>query len=244
MTRLPQLERLLYDAIARSDAVGATSPPRWRRRRRLRVGGAALVAVVAITGAALAASGTLSPGPIGLGQYFAGQRTRPATRVDPAQAAAFAILRRPLTPGDAIPPSLRSAVEAGAYGANYALARRARDLPAGVTAWVVPGNGSLCLFANGGATCGPDLRPRGLAIESGSNTIDPHRESITGLVPDGVASVTITTGHHTRLTVAVHDNFYAADVRGGISYVTENPGHPPNASALGAPSARPVSRSR
>jgi hypothetical protein len=163
-----------------------------------------------------------SPGPIGLGQYFAGQRARPATRVDPAQAAAFAILRRPLAPDDAIPASWRSTVDAGAYGANYALARRARDLPAGFAAWVVPGNGSLCLLTTGGSTCGPHPLPRGFALESGSSTLDPHSESIIGLVPDNVRSVTITTGHHVRLTVAVHDNFYAADVRGGISYVSES----------------------
>jgi hypothetical protein len=109
---------------------------------------------------------------------------------------------------------------------------------------VVPGNGSLCLFTTEGATCGPRPLPRGFALESGSNTLDPHSESIVGLVPDSVRSVTITTGHHGHLTVAVHDNFYAADVRGGISYVSENPRYPPSLPRGAAGAPRPVSRSR
>jgi hypothetical protein len=183
---------------------------RWRARRTVIL---ALATTLGATGAALAATGVLSAGPVSLDQYRAGEHATLVSVVPPSQAAAFAILRRPATASDALPASMLPEQFIHIYGANPALARRVQGLPQGAEAWLVPGNGSLCLVTNSGASCGPDatLIKYGLAIESGSGS---GSQSVTGVVPDGVTSVTITLGSGSQQDATVVDNGYTATADG------------------------------
>jgi hypothetical protein len=192
---------------------GVTANRRWRARRTVIL---ALATTLGATGAALAATGVLSSGPVSLAQYRAGEQAALASVVPTRQAAAFAILRRPATASDALPASILPEQFVRIYGANAALARRVQGLPQGVEAWLVPGNGSLCLVANGGVSCGPDatLIKYGLAVESGSGS---GPQSVTGVVPDGVTSVTITLANGSQQDATVVDNGYAATADGSSS---------------------------
>ncbi len=204
------LDRLAVQFAVAERALSTTpAVPARRRQRRRRIVIVALAATLGATGAALAASGVLSNGPVSIAQYRAGEQAALADAVPPAQAAAFAILRRPATAADALPASMLPPPFVHMYGANRALARRVQALPQGVEAWLVPGNGSLCLVTNAGASCGPDapLIKYGLAIESGSGS---GRQSVTGIVPDAVRSVTITLANGTQQQATVLDNGYAA----------------------------------
>jgi hypothetical protein len=203
------LDRLAVEFAVAERALSTVAIParrRWRARRTVIL---ALATTLGATGAALAATGVLSSGPVSLTQYRAGEQAAPAAVVPPRQAAAFAILRRPATASDALPASMLPEQFIRIYGANAALARRVEGLPQGVDAWLVPGNGSLCLVTNDGASCGPDatLIKYGLAAESGSGS---GAQSVTGIVPDGVTSVTITLANGSRQDTTVVDNGYAA----------------------------------
>lgn len=215
LNRLADQFTLAERSLGSAAAPSGRHPRRWRGRRTLIV---ALGVTVSGTGAALAATGVLSGGPVSIGQYQAGQRAPLAAVIPPAQAAAFAILRRPTNAADALPPSLLPAQFVGVYGADAALARHIEGLPAGVDVWVVPGSRSLCLVGNSGASCGPDatMIDHGLAMSSGSAG-NPGAQSIIGLVPDGVGSVTLTLTDGSQRTVAVADNGYAATVQGTVA---------------------------
>lgn len=208
------LDRLAVQFAVAERSLGTTDAVarhrRWRARRTVIL---ALGATLSATGAALAATGILSSGPVSLAQYQAGEQAAPASVVPTQQAAAFAILRRPATTTDALPASMLPEPFVRIYGANLALARRVQGLPQGVEAWLVPGNGSLCLVTNGGATCGRDatINEYGLAIESGSGS---GPQSVAGVVPDGVRSVTITLVDGSEQDATVVDNGYAATVHG------------------------------
>lgn len=193
-----------------SSKAAVPSQRRWRARRTVIL---ALATTLGATGAALAATGVLSSGPVSLAQYRAGEQAALAPVVPPKQAAAFAILRRSATATDALPVSMLPEPFVRMYGANPALARRVQGLPQGVEAWLVPGNGSLCVVTSGGASCGRDaaLDKYGLAIESGSGS---GPQSIAGVVPDGVRSVTITLANGSQQDANVVDNGYAATARG------------------------------
>jgi hypothetical protein len=227
MTRLPQLERSLYDAVARSERASATGgrrrSDRPARPRRMRITILAAACTLGVGGAALAATGILSAGPVSLQQYRAGQRATLADTIPASQRAAFAVLRRPAAAADALPPGLMPSMFKGVYGANGALARRAPRLPGGISAWAVPGARALCLIASGGAAGGPDkyVLKAGVSIESGGVG---RPEAIVGLVPDGVSSVTLTLGDRRKQTIRVEDDFYSATVTGGIIGVTKNHG--------------------
>jgi hypothetical protein len=195
---------------ALSSTGAAPARRRWRTRRTVIL---SLATTLGATGAALAATGVLSRGPVSVAQYRAGEQAALVSVVPPGQAAAFAILRRPATTTDALPASMLPEPFVRIYGANPALARRVQGLPKDVQAWLVPGNGSLCVVADGGASCGPDaaLIKYGLAVESGSGT---GPQSIAGVVPDGVSSVTITLADGRAQDATVVDNGYAATARG------------------------------
>jgi hypothetical protein len=179
--------------------------PRWRSRN------AAILALgLTASGTAVAVAATTvfsGGGPVSIGQYEAGRRAPLATVVPPAQAAAFAILRRPAGAADAVPPSLLPAQLVGVYGADATLARRIGGSSAALAAWVVPGNGSLCLVADSGSVCGPDaaLITHGLYMESGGAGT-PGTQSVVGLVPDGVDAVTLTLADGSRRLVDVVAN--------------------------------------
>ena len=136
--------------------------------------------------------------------------------VSPAQAASFAILRRPLRASDAFAPLHAGA---GPLGANPDLARTLREPRGGLSAGlvsVVPASSAVCLrvpFTDGAAQwwC------QGLARARAGNLILALRppgalsaggvQVLVGLVPDGVRSVTVITAGAARV-VRVRDNVY------------------------------------
>jgi hypothetical protein len=144
--------------------------------------------------------------------------------VPAAEAAPFAILRRPRTPADAfheIDPGL------GPMGANPALARTVREPAGGLSLGfvsVVPARGGVCLripFA-GGATwwCQPTAKARvgslrvGLRPPSRLGSAPPAlgNQLLIGLVPDGVRSVTVTSTGGAERRLPVRANLYDAQV--------------------------------
>jgi len=140
--------------------------------------------------------------------------------VPAAEAASFAILRRPLRPSDAfvaIHPG------PGPLGANPSLARTLHEAAGGMSAGivsVVPANGALCLrvpYTSGGAQwfCQPlavaregklvmALRPPG-RLRAGD-------QLLIGLVPDGVRAVTVRTAAGSSAIVPVRSNVYDVQI--------------------------------
>jgi hypothetical protein len=113
-----------------------------------------------------APAGTVSPQAYNAGTAAA----TPTQTVDGTDAATFSLLDRPLSASDAVPAIESGEVKGtpfvGSFGANLALSREATGFSTG-GAWVVPGDGSVCLIADpsyspgvssaaglsGGATC-------------------------------------------------------------------------------------------
>lgn len=205
-----------FDISAQSDA----EHPRRRRampRSRITAAVAACVAML-IAGAAVAAT-TLAP-----------SSTPPepgaprAIAPDASIMAAFGILRRAPTAGDAIPR--RSLISfSGASGANPALARRASGFT-GSQGWVVPGRKQVCIVAEslsahlGGGACTSDgdAIAGELLIEAMSAGAD-GKELVAGLVPDGISEVRIEASDGDS-TAPVHENMYIAEIAGSLSAVT------------------------
>jgi hypothetical protein len=185
--------------------------------------------VLAVSAAVAAVVGTLTSG----STPSAPQRSTAAPRseidaVQRAQAASFAILRRPRGPRDRV-----ATLDAGAgpLGANPTLARSV-PMPAGALAprllSVVPANGGVCLrllFKSGvvywecrttrqatGGELIAGLRPIGAP---GQRPLAPPRTSsqfIVGLVPDGVRTVTVRAAHGVTRTLLVAANVYATTI--------------------------------
>jgi hypothetical protein len=191
------------------------------QRRALRLLGvvlaAALCGPLALAAVALSSTGAGDATPPGAG----GQQ---ASAPSPADTAAFAILRRAATPADATQP--RTPVQfSGASGANPSLARRAAGLGE-AAAWVVPGSGSVCLISEsqngleGGAACMPDeAADAGQLVQLASSEAAPGQVLLSGLVPDGVSSVTVGLADGSRSVLAVHEDVYAAELRGSVREV-------------------------
>jgi hypothetical protein len=148
-----------------------------------------------------------------------------ATGPDAASVAAFSIMRRPRTSGD----DLSSRVIGGlsiASGANMALSRRAYGFADG-EAWVIPGIGNVCLWAesttasNGGATCSGDATATaGHVMFQATSPSAPGKVFIAGLVPDGVSSVTATLVDNTSVVLPVHENVYMQEIGGKVQSVS------------------------
>jgi hypothetical protein len=162
----------------------------------------------------------LSPG---AGTPLARPQAPPAEvrTVPAAEAAAFAILRRPLRRSDAFAQIHRGA---GPAGANPDLARTLREPAGGLSAGsvsVVPAAASVCLRAPFvGATaaqwwCQPLAQARQGRLLMALRPAGPLRASnelLIGLVPDGVRSVTVSAAGGLRRTVAVRENVYETQI--------------------------------
>jgi len=134
-----------------------------------------------------------------------------------AQAASFAILRRPLRAGDAF-EVIRAG--AGPLGANPALARTVHEATGGLSAGivsVVPATGGLCLRVpfthDGGAQwfCQPLAAAREGKLLMALRPAGPLRageQLLIGLVPDGVRTVIVTTAAGSPRTVPVRSGVY------------------------------------
>lgn len=198
-------------------------PTRWRmpmQRRGLLA--AALGVVAAGGGVAIATLGRPTPGavPPGAGAAI-------ATNADPADLAAFGILRRPQTSADRIPREKPIALS-GASGANLELARHVSGTDGG-EAWVIPGQGSLCLLTAwpsdhaGGATCSENRTAiAGRLVLTAGAEAAPGYTFVGGVVPDGTTGVTLHLDDGTGLPLAVNENVYLARVKGSVSSVSVN----------------------
>lgn len=189
------------------------------------------VTIVALSGAfaGLALAGTLGGETISPQQWVEGRRVTPEPTMTPGQASQLGILRRPRVASDALPAAearLLTDSPAAANGANPALSRRVKGLPSGA-AWLIPGNdGRICFLtqnppAGGGGTCqtGPEMASGRVVLTGGSRRA-PGMTAVEGVVPDGVATVTINIVGGGSVTVPVHENVYMTTIRGGLQSVS------------------------
>jgi hypothetical protein len=139
-----------------------------------------------------------------------------------AQARRFAELRRDRDAGDALPDHWRERLartQSRRWGSNPDLARR---VDPGV--WLIPGNGYICL-ANvtprdgslGFGCATPSQVEQGLLQPSDLNA--EGSGVVTGVMPDGVQSVTLVNLDGSRREVAVDNNVYRAAVDAQIKEV-------------------------
>jgi len=211
---------------------------------------AALLSVAAASVGIAQAAGPAGPQPISPTAWIHGSEATLAQGVDSLDAASFGMLRRAITPADAVSAaeatSLSHSGFVGAFGANLALARETTT-SAG-SAWLVPGDQSLCLIARsvttgtavlGGATCTSDAGAAAGALEQVSGSAkDPGVQLVSGVVPDGVSSVRVTAPDGVVESAAVGDNVYSVIVPAGaaVSFTDATgtvaiPGTPPPARA-------------
>jgi hypothetical protein len=129
-----------------------------------------------------------------------------ATVVQPDQAAAFTVLNRPRTAGDAMPAEARAQVGNGPQsGRNVDLSRAISTVTG--RGWVIPGNGTVCLVVpdpvDGYAlACNPTERASSggvLSMLISSET--PDVAHVTLLVPDE-SSVAVTMADGKRRSLA------------------------------------------
>jgi hypothetical protein len=234
---MPDFLDRLGDELQRAARAGAgeragePAAPRIPRKRRARLRGAAharsrwlLAGIVLLLagagGAAIAGGGRPNPEPA---PPRAGAVL--ANGADARDLSAFAILRRPPAESDQIPAQSPVALS-GASGANLGLARRAQGLGEG-RAWVVPGNGTVCLIAEwpqrhtGGANCVPDAAALAGQLVGASGTASaPGIEFIAGLVPDGVGAVTLHLRGRAVTSAPVHEGVYMIALAGSASSIT------------------------
>lgn len=130
-------------------------------------------------------------------------------RVEPAQLAAFAILRGP---PEGLPPAARSALGTPSFGMSWALAQLVSETLPG-SYWVVPANGYLCAVWQvddldiASLACTPSATATKSGIAAVSIT-DPrarhHRRLIVGVAPDGAKQVQIYTARDVRTRPVDH----------------------------------------
>lgn len=151
--------------------------------------------------------------------------------VDTAESSAFSVMDRPQVAGDIVPTDELIAFSANS-GANPGLARHVTT-SAG-NAWLVPGDGDICLIGEsvttagqGGAACGPDTQAVAgkLALES-TSTHNPGAAFVAGLAPNGVTSVTLLTKSGDQYSAAVKDNVYMVEVPAWVTQVTADDSSP------------------
>jgi hypothetical protein len=184
---------------------------------------AACAVVVAGIGVASGSSGNSAPF-----QPPSSESGALATGPDAASVAAFEIMRRPRTSGDDISSRAVGGLSS-ASGANITLSRRAAGFTNG-EAWVIPGIGNVCLWAesttakNGGATCTGDATATSgdLMLEAASPS-SPGKVFIAGLVPDGIASVTANLASGATEMLPVHENVYMQEIAGEVTSVAVRP---------------------
>jgi hypothetical protein len=187
--------------------------------------------LVVSAAAAAAASSLLFAGP-GTSRERIALTLTEVRAVPPAEAASFAILRRPLRSTDAF-----AAVHAGSgpVGANPALARTLSEPKSGLSVGavsVVPANGWVCLrvpLAKGGAQWWCQtlaLAQRGKLVMAlrPAGPLRAGEQLLVGLVPDGVRTVTVTAAGGVRRSVPVRSNVYDVQIYAPQSISIDLPG--------------------
>lgn len=181
---------------------------------------AMLVAVCAVVLAAGAGAG--EPGDAPNEVYDAAAPT--VDRVEPEQAAEIAELRRPPRASDELPDRWteelqESAEEGQSWGANADLARQTAP---GV--WILPGAGHVCMASSSpsdgsvgfGCASNADVERGRLApsdVDANGNGV------LTGIVPDGVASVEIVNLDGSTRSADVENNTYRVAIDGDLKEV-------------------------
>jgi len=202
-----------------SVGVGAPAPARAGASRSLTLRATALLVVSGVLAGGLSA--LLAPG----GQSEPSAPPARLAAVPAAEAALFAVLRRPRTATDAF-REIHAGL--GPMAANPALARTLREPKGGLSVGfvsVVPAHGGVCLRVpfDAGASwwCQPTANARDgllrMALREpgrpGAAPAATGNQLLVGLVPDGVRTVTLssTSGGAPRV-LAVHENVYDAQV--------------------------------
>jgi hypothetical protein len=194
-----------------------------------------LVGLTLLGGARKAdAAGSLEPQAISQAAWLAGGRAVVTPTVDAAEAAAFSVLRQPLTAADAMPSaestSLSDSSVVGALGGNLSLARDAQAPNAVGTAWIVPGDGAVCMIPYGyatngagigGGSCTDDAAATSGQLQTISGSVRaPGIALVSGLVPDGVSSVTLHLADGSTDVLSVNDNIYMGQVSQALASTT------------------------
>lgn len=256
-----QVEQLRIDAAS----AAARERSRWRRwapaagrsGRRLLIAAAVLAVPGTVGGLALA--GALEGQRISPQQWVDGRRVTPERAITAAQSADLGVLRRPRTASDLLLPYDAYAAThspMAADGVNPQLSRRAEGFSEG-GAWLIPGNGTICLTASNAPAIRQALQtmpagsstpgaPRRIAGASGNTACAtdsqanagwsagtagtaerPSVISTAGIVPDGVNTVTVDLASHGEITLPVHENVYMAELHGWPTSVSFTGPHGP-----------------
>jgi len=142
----------------------------------------------------------------------------PASGVDAQLALRFDVLDRSRAAQDVMPPAVAGAIGPGAvgrFGANPDLSRKGAAR-GNAAVFVVPGRDAVCLAIKdgpdgGGAGCAAAADADGgnlLTSVSEQPADGPLHVVVAGLVPDGVATVTLTTRDGDSHQAAVNGNTF------------------------------------
>lgn len=195
-TQLVQASRELYSATGEA-------APRARTRLRTNVRRHATASIVVVLLTLTVASVAIgdAAGVLTLPAFWQENPAAPSpygttSSIPGSLASAFAILRGPREPTDALPATGQEAIAVGVsgqhYGVNLTLSRFAGTVD-GQSLWLVPGNAGSCIYGSGefGAIC----TANDLAVTQGIFgvlvPIDGGAVTIHGIVPDD-ATVTAT----------------------------------------------------
>jgi hypothetical protein len=265
-----ELGAALYAAAVKSDRSTPASRSlralgRWLHRPLV----VALVVTAASgTMGGLALAGTFNGTTINPQAWVNGQRVTPEPAATPGQTATLAILQRPRVAEDALPPYysmvLPNSPTGGGDGVNVALSRRAYGFSDGAAAWVIPGNdGTVCLVAaNAQAVEQADETGTPTHISGAEDSVNcetlatvdsgwplsygggpgdtPGVFFTAGIVPNGVAQVTVGTSSGQSVSLPVHDNIWLGDVTGVPETETFNGPNGPVTSGGGTNAAPPT----
>lgn len=167
--------------------------------------------------AVLAAAAMIAAAGIAIAESGAGQGVAPdrdaatITTIDPSVTEHFAIFRQSLAvPASARPQALTQ--RGGLFGINMDYARVARQTATGADAYVVPGNGVICLFGNEvGGACAPTaaaVSTPALTVGICGAHIPAGRLIAAGVVPDGLEDVVVHLRDGTTAKGDVQGNVY------------------------------------
>jgi len=135
--------------------------------------------------------------------------------VEPAQRKAFAVLRaEPDRPSAELAGQMENVVEGRGFGLHTSLARKVRT-QLGDDAWVVPGNGYLCVMASTPIVAGCNTTSATIAQGMSVVAILPaalgggKQYDLFGLAPDGVQEVAVKPDRGQPTLVPVVHNVYS-----------------------------------
>ena len=186
--------------------------------KRLILAACTLLAIVSLTGVALAVSDDDSAEQP---STPTAQTVAPVQQVDALISENLAIFREEAdaSGAEAIAAGTREAfAHIGKYaGANVELARTAQTPDGPVH--IVPGDGQVCFIGPGGMACGTSAylseHPQSYATFSGSIENPRGTVRVSGIAPDGVTQIDAVSADGATTTIPVRDNAYSGLVPAG-----------------------------